>query len=74
MSNLPDAAEHSPPPLPPPSPITQFNGPTSSYGVDPYAPGFGSSGLMQPTFGNPYSMGYNSYGNFGGLYGTGMGM
>lgn len=64
------------PPLPPPS-TTGFGAPISSYGVDPYSSPFGSSSFMQPSFGNPYSMGYNNYGGGynsfgGGMYGSGM--
>lgn len=66
----------APPPPPPTShQISSYGGPTSSYGVDPYSSPFGaSSSFMQPSFGNPYSMGYNSFGNYGGnpMYGSGM--
>jgi hypothetical protein len=60
------------PPVPPPIShhMSGYLGPTSSYGVDPYASPFGSSSFMQPAFGNPYGMGYNNYNNYsGGMYG-----
>lgn len=64
----------NPPPLPPPPMNSMYGGPTSSYGVDPYAPTFGASSFMQPTFGSPYGLGgYNNYNSFGGgMYGGGM--
>ncbi|KAI6184996.1 putative peroxisomal membrane protein PEX13 [Aphelenchoides bicaudatus] len=71
----PPNGDSAPPPIPPPPAMnSNMYGPTSSYGVDPYASSFGTSSFMQPTFGSPYGMsGYNSYNSFGnGMYGNGM--
>jgi hypothetical protein len=74
MAAPPNIGEQAPPPLPPPINSGMYGGPTSSYGMDPYASTFGGSNFMQPSFGSPYGLGgYNNYGGFGGgLYGNGM--